>query len=181
MNIDDQLDAEGELHVTVYDTDVLREYIEDYDSLTKEEKLERLQELDIEPESEAVTGNVTCIEFAEWVVDMLDRSQTLDRVHATHLDLGRSSTAPTTSDRSLNDYVDSVGITQYGDEGDQVRLTTFVDEGEANVDTSAGETISEGGITAEGYFLNHGLLPSDVSKDNSKTMTVEVILSLNPT
>lgn len=143
---------------------------------TREQQLRLAQEVDAEYRE--TTSNVTCVGLHEWVVDCLHASS-VDPPELDRVALGRSDTTPTSSDTMLNDKVDDVDITSFADEGTQIRITAFVGEQEANVDTQAGETLSEVGVLADGKLLNHALLPTDYEKSSIKTMTIEVVLAFS--
>lgn len=164
----------GEITVEERDPDISRYLCPWWDALDDREK--ELESRDHPVREKHVTPNTTCIELHELTVDLLDGSQTTDVV-IEELAVGRSSTPPDESDRSLNDPVDRVGATEFTDNGDSLDVRTFLGEGDANVDTSAGETLSELGLYAGDYFLNHSVLSSDISKDNTTTATITVTLS----
>lgn len=139
-------------------------------------KVELLEQ--VEPVEEDVTENVTCTGLFEWIASCLDAS-TSEPNPVDTLALGRSDAPVDTSDTSLNDRVDEVSITSYADEGTQTRFTFFVGEAEANVDVEAGETLSECGLKSGSSLMNHALFNTEYEKDDTKTMTVEVVLSFS--
>lgn len=120
--------------------------------------------------------NTTTLEMHEWLVGRTDPngSQTPD---INELAVGRSSTATNESDIGLNDEVDRAGITATNRETDTLRVQVFLDKGVGNVDTSAGESLSEVGLYAGSYFLNHAVLGNDIDKDNTKTATIDVLIT----
>lgn len=126
---------------------------------------------------ETVTArNTTTLEMHQWLVGRSDPSGGLTP-DISELAVGRSSTTPTESDTGLNDEVDRVGITSSERSTDTLIIRTFLDKPNGNVDVGAGESLSEVGLFADTYFLNHSILPSDIDKTSSKTasITVEIV------
>lgn len=117
--------------------------------------------------------NTTTLDMHEWVVGRTDPNgqQTPD---IAELAVGRSTTSPTESDTALNDEVDRVGITSTERLTDTLLVRTFLDKPDGNVDVNAGESLSEVGLYADTFFLNHSVLTNDIDKDNTKTANVEV-------
>lgn len=173
--IDETTGIAGYVSVRVHDSAVTRYRVPWWDALTPAEKAQETEHLS--PVATAEQANTTCIGLHQLLVDSLDASQPITGV-VEQLALGRSETAPSENDTALNDEVDRVDVTEFTDEGDALDVRTFVGEGDANVDTAAGETISEVGLYAGdgSYFLNHSLLANPIPKDNSRTMTVSVTL-----
>lgn len=164
----------GEITVETRDPAISRYLCPWWDALTPAEK--ELESRTHPTKERHTTGNTTCIELHELTVDLLDASQATSVV-IEELAVGRSTTTPAESDRSLNDPVDRVGVTTFTDNGDSLDVRTFIGEGDANVDTGAGETLSEVGLYAGSYFLNHSVLSTDISKDNTTTATITVTLT----
>lgn len=177
VRTDDAVGCFGSFRAAMYDVADVKAQVAQYDNLSAKAKL-HLTRMLCEPVAVTFDVNTTCIGLHQWIVSALDAGQTATAPDVVAL--GRSNTSPTETDTTLNDEVDRVSITQYEDESGsspyQIRLTTFVGEGEANVDTGAGETISEGGFYADGNLLNHSLFSTEFEKDETKTMTVEGVL-----
>ena len=180
----------GSFSISAHNTADLRDAAEeaglDYDELTKKQKLKLSRGVD--PEKIEEVDNVTCVGLFRGIVRLLDAS-TPDAPPIDQFALGRGSdsTQVTTNSESLIDEVDRVTVTQYGTQsaGEELICTIFVDEGEANVNVSAGETLDEGGLiigdepeSGDNWELaNHALFSQSYQKDASKTLTMEYTLS----
>lgn len=178
--VHDGVRVRGSFIVRMYSMEAVCDAFPNYRERTKAAKARILDELRmsgaIVPIQYETRANTTCVGLHEFAVQCLDASQPSPK-GITHLSLGRSEVVPSESDTSLNDPVDDTNITVFEDEGTQIRCTIVVDEGEANVDVSAGETISEVGLYASTRLLNHSVLANNYAKDQTKTMTVSVLLS----
>ena len=164
----------GRFRVREIDPAIARYHVPWWDALEPAEKLREAKHLPATAEHES--ENTTCVELHRLIVDLLDGSQPVDEV-IDQLALGRSTTAPAAGDTARHDEVDRVGVTEFDDQGDSLQVRTFVGEGDANVDVAAGETISEAGLYAGGYFLNHSLFGSEIEKSNTVTTTVSATLT----
>lgn len=173
---DDAVACHGRWRVATYDVARIEAIQPNWRHLSDEAKL--LLHGHVEPDSVDEFTNVTCVGLHEWIVDCLNASTTAP-ADVSEVALGRSDATPSTTDTSLNDEVGRVGVTEFADESDQLRVTSFVGEGEANVDTQAGETISEGGVYAGDTLLNHSLFDTAYEKDDTKTMTCECVLAFS--
>lgn len=174
---------EGRIDTQVHNEADLREAADDYDSLSKKEKLELTREVD--PEYEDTVYNVTTDNLHEYFVDNLDRAQTSaeDNIEVSWLGLGNDdSTAPVTSNDDLNNRVYSETVTDIADNGKELLASTFLDSTEGN-----GSTFVELGLfsgdpanlaNADVFLLNHATF-SAVTKDNTKTVTFDVTLTFS--
>lgn len=166
----------GEIEVEERDPAISRYLAPWWDALTPGEK--ELESRDHPVRERHVTSNTTCVQLHHLIVDLLDASQPTDAV-INELAVGRSTTTPTESDTSLNDAVDRIDITEFTDTGSTIDVRIFLGEGDANVDTAAGESISEVGLYAGPYFLNHSVLTQDINKDTTTTATITVRLTFS--
>lgn len=119
--------------------------------------------------------NTTTEDMHEWLVGRTDPfgSQTPD---IEELAVGRSNATTAETDSSLTDEVDRASVTSTSRETDTLRVRTFLDKNVGNVDVSSGESLSEVGLYAGDYFLNHGILTNDIDKTDNKTATVDVLI-----
>lgn len=119
--------------------------------------------------------NTTTLEMHEWLVGRTDPfgSQTPD---ISELAVGRSADPVAESDDGLTDEVDRVEITSSNRETDTLRIKTFLDKQNGNVDVGSGESLQEFGLYAGSYFLNHAPLANDIDKTDSKTATIDVLI-----
>lgn len=122
--------------------------------------------------------NTTTTDMHEWLVGRTDPhgGETPD---VSELALGRSDQAVAEDDSSLTDEVDRASVTSSAREGATLRVQTFVDKDVGNVDAPAGESLSEVGLYAGGYFLNHATLTNDIDKTSNKTATIDVLLTFD--
>jgi hypothetical protein len=176
-------ELKGRIDTKVHDESSLREVVDDYDSLSREEKLELTRE--VEPEYEDTVYNVTTDSLHQYFVDNLDSAQTdaKDNVSVSHLGLGDDGTSGTsTSDTDLNNRVYNESVTDVADNGKELLASTFIDSTEAN-----GNTLDELGLFSgdpanlandEVFLMNHATF-ADVTKDNTKTVTFDVTLQFS--
>jgi len=194
---------EGRIDKRVHDVNTLREEVDGWNDLSKQEKRlvtrspdsidfssltaeqVELAKLDPEPTEVEHIYNVTTDRFHEYFVDNLDPAQigTKDDVNVTWMALGDDSASGTaTSDTDLNNRVYSETITDHADNGKELLASTFIDSTEAN-----GNTVDEIGLftgdpanlaNSEVFMVNHATF-SSVTKDNSKTVTFDVTLSFS--
>lgn len=120
--------------------------------------------------------NTTTLEMHEWLVGRTDPNgaQTPD---INELAVGRSTASVSESDTQLTDEVDRIDITSTNRETDTLRVSTFLDKADGNVDTGSGESLNEVGLYAAGYFLNHAILTNDIDKTNNITARIEVLIT----
>lgn len=176
VDINEPVRCSGEVHVSTYQTKVLTENKPNWRQLSKSKKLELVE--DIPSEHSASTQNTTCVGMHSWLSEALHGGQNAPP-NPDMIAFGRSDATPQETDTSLNDFVEQIDVAEYAVEGQQIRISTFVGETEANVDTGAGESLSETGIYADSRLLNHAILPRNFPKDSTTTMTVEIVLSFD--
>jgi len=132
----------------------------------------------LEPERDEQCSNVTTADLHEYLVDELDRDQSVD-LDASHLALGTDSTAESSSDSSLGNEVFRTSVTDSIDKGSELLTSTFVDSTEAN-----GNTIEELGLfsaASGGTMFNRSTQFSSIAKTNDETVTFDVSLTFaNP-
>lgn len=124
----------------------------------------------------SLAKNTTTLEMHEWLVSRTDPFGTTG-TDMEQLAVGRSSDAVSENDTQLNDEVDRVDITSSNRETDTLRISTFLDKNDGNVDTGSGESLSEVGLFAGDFLLNHALLSNDIDKTNTKTATIDVLIT----
>lgn len=158
--------------VTVHNIDDLRREVDDWDSLSKQEKLEASR--DVDPMETIEDHNTTVDGLNEYIVDNLDPSQSVNE-DASHLEVGSDgNTTPTTSDTGMNTSVGTFSVTSDSDNGKDLFTSTFLDTSQAN-----GNTLAECGLTTAssgGTLLNHSTF-TDFNKTSSNTFTLDVTLS----
>jgi hypothetical protein len=182
-NTDSNLRLKGRIDTKVHDEAHLREAVDDYDSLSKKEKMELAR--DVEPVYEDTVYNVTTDSLHEYFVDNLDPGQTSakDNVSAEWLGLGTNGSGGTaTSDTDLNTRTYEETVTDVADNGKDLLASTFLDSTEAN-----GNDFDELGLftgdpanlaDADVFLINHATF-STVTKDNTKTVTFDVTLTFS--
>lgn len=173
----------GRIDTTVHSEADLRARSSEYDSLTKEEKMELARS--VEPEYEETVYNVTTDALHEYFVDNLDPGNTNPEANitASWLGLGVNGADDTaTSDTDLNTRNYEETVTDVGDNGKDLLASTFVDSSEGN-----GNTFDEIGLfsgdpanlsQSDVFLLNHATF-AGVTKDNTKTVTFDVTLTFS--
>jgi len=175
---------QGRIDTKVHNKDALRQAADgDYDSLTKQEKMELSR--DVEPEYEDTVYNVTTDSLHEYFVDNLDPDNTAveANVDVSWLGLGTNGGGGTvTSDTDLNTRTYEETVTDVADNGKDLLASTFLDSTEGN-----GNDFDELGLfsgdpanlgDAEVFLLNHASFAT-VTKDNTKTVTFDVTLTFS--
>lgn len=177
--VSDCVVSSGTVAVEEYETAALRDRFPRWDEIPAFYQLRLLRRT--EPSQTHETDNTTCIEMHERIVDGLDKSQPA-APKMQFIALGRGSTTPAESDRSLTTHVADVGIIGYDDNGANIFFTAIVASDEANVDTAGGEALREvaaiaGGVEGQTrYFCNHSLFAQPIEKNETVTATVTVQL-----
>lgn len=178
-----RLSISGRIDAKVHNLDDLREQVDSWETLSKDEKLALTR--DVSPEYEETVHNVTTDALHEYFVDNLDRSQTSAKsnLSADWMGLGNDATSGTaTTDTDLNNRIYEETVTDHADQDKDLLASTFVDSTEAN-----GFTLDEIGLftgdpnnlgNADVFLINHATF-SDVTKDNTKTVTFDVTLSFS--
>lgn len=182
-NTNSGLRLQGRIDTRVHDESDLREATDDYDSLSKREKMELTRE--VEPEYEDTVYNVTTDELHQYFVDNLDPANTATEanVDVSWLGLGTNGGGgTTTADTDLNNRTYEETVTDVADNGKELLASTFLDSTEGN-----GNTFDELGLftgdpanlaNAEVFLVNHATF-SAVTKDNTKTVTFDVTLTFS--
>jgi hypothetical protein len=175
------LRMQGRIDTQIHDKGDLREAADDYDSLSKREKMELARE--VEPEYEDTVYNVTTDLLHEYFVDNLDPGNTSAEanVNAGWLGLGTNGGGgTTTADTDLNNRTYEETVTDVADNGKDILASTFLDSTEGN-----GNTFDEVGLFSgdpanlsnpEVFLINHATFAA-VTKDNTKTVTFDVTLT----
>lgn len=157
--------------VVAWDGDEARAAIPEFDCRAPRTKALLAQASDAIDTDVQTVSNTTCIGLSEFIVDGLNASSPTPSADAV-VEVGEGTSATSYSDTSLESKVTEVEVRTYADEGEQIRYRAFLPGNAAN-----GTTISEVGIRAAGKLLNHALLASPISKDESTEATLSVVLS----
>ena len=128
-----------------------------------------------EPITTTTARNTTTTGMHEWAVAQIDPFGPSPPDIST-LAVGRGTTATTEGDDALTDEVSRVAVTSLTREGATLRVKTFLDKDNGNVDVSAGESLSEVGLYADDTLLNHAILDNDIDKTDTKTATIDVLI-----
>jgi len=182
-NNNDSLRLTGRIDKQTHDVSDLQAQYSDWDSMSKKQKLQASRE--VEPSSEETVYNVTTDRLHEYFVDNLDRGQTdsAANVNPAWLGLGTNASAGTaTSDTDLNTRTFEESVTDHSDNGKELLTSTFVASSDGN-----GNTFNELGLFSgnpanlsndDTFLMNHATF-SDVTKDNTKTVTFDVTLTFS--
>lgn len=169
MSTNSNLTVSGRIDIKEYDEEQLSD---DWDSLSDSEKLSYLRET--EPVNETTDYNTTVDGMHEYFAANIDPSQTLQAA-TTHLAIGNDNTAPSSTNSTLNNEIFRKQVTDHTQNGNEILASTFVDSNEAN-----GTTFREVGLfagpNATDRMWNHATI-ADISKDSSRTITIDVTLT----
>lgn len=165
--------AEDNVRMTTCDVAVARWLEPCWDALPERGRMQALEEMSEQGIGQTDTSsNTTCIELDELRVDSLDESAGGGET-ISELALGTSNTTPVYDDRSLNSEHARTDITEFLDNGTTLTIKAYLSKTEGN-----GATITELGLYAGSYFLNHSLF-SDVEKTSAKAVTFEIDVSFD--
>lgn len=178
--------VEGRIDTQMYNTQDLRDAAEDFDSLSKAEKLELTEQ--VEPEYEDTTYNVTTENLHQYFVDNLDPGQTgaASNVTTAWFSLGTGGSDPVSvTDNDLNNgVIYKETVTDVADNGTSLLASTFIASDEANGTTYDELGLWSGDPSNSGsddvFLINHATFNS-VTKDNTKTVTFDVTLTFSDT
>lgn len=163
------------VRMSTYDTAAITEAIDNWGDLTSDEDrvfaLSEAADRGLLDPHRDYAHNSTSRDLHELVLHMLSPGSGEDRT-IDRLAVGGSATAPIHTDRNLVDQVGTTEIAIAEVEGNSLYVNTFVGTGEFN-----GHTIRELGLLAGTRLVNRSLISSTV-KDPTKTITVEVVLTL---
>lgn len=182
-NTNSGLHLEGRIDTRVHNEEDLREAADDYDSLSKQEKMELTRE--VSPAYTDTVYNVTTDELHQYFVDNLDPNQVgaKDNIEISWLGLGTGGgTAVATSDTDLTTRTYEETVTDVTDNGKDVLASTFLDSTEGNnndfdeLGLFSGDPNNLG--NAEVFLLNHATF-NTVTKDSTKTVTFDVTLTFS--
>jgi hypothetical protein len=167
----------------VHNISDLREVSDNFESLSKKEKMELSRE--VEPEYEYTFYNVTTDALHQYFVDNLDPANTSPEanISVSYMGLGTDgASGVTTGDTDLNTRTYSEPVTDIVNNGKDILSSTFLDSSEGN-----GNTFDEIGLftgdpanltNADVFLMNHSSF-SGVTKDSSKTTTFDVTLTFS--
>lgn len=175
-NAVDQMDGAGRVRLATYDMDDVRAAIPEWDSLDRAEKLAALKELD--PADVEETSNIQLEAFHEHLVDVFDPNQSVTPLTTSHLALGTDDSSVAYGDTGLNNEVYREGVDATTDNGNDLKVSTLLDEAEGN-----GSTYKELGLVSAasgGTFFNHALI-EDTEKTDEITLTITVELQFRGT
>lgn len=171
----------GRIDRKVHKVSDLREQVDDWDSLSDEEKHAVAQET--EPAETDTVYNVTTDLLHQYFVDNLDPNNTSaeSNVSPTWVGLGTdSASGTTTADTDLNNRTFEKEVTDHVDNGKSLLASTFLSSSDGN-----GNTFNEIGLftgdpanlaNADVFLVNHATF-ADVAKDNTETLTFDVTLT----
>lgn len=162
--------GKNEVVVREYDVARVRDRVPNWDTLDREAKVERLQDLD--PDAESRTSNAMLDEWHEYLVDLLDQSQTVEVEDVTHFAVGTDGTAPTPGDGGLLAEVYRTQIDTQTDQGKDLNVSGFLDSGEANGYTLRETSLTTGASGTGEIVVNRALITETV-KDDTKIVTID--------
>jgi len=179
------LDVTGRIERKTHDIASLRESVDSWDTLSKEEKLAASRE--VEPIASDEVYNVTTEGLHKYFVRNLDPDNTTAEANISlaWMGLGTDGVSGTsTTDTDLNNRTYQETITDVADDGTTILASTFVDSTEAN-----GNDFDEVGLFSgdptnlsnpDVFLINHATFAT-VTKDNSRTVTFDISLQFSDT
>lgn len=181
-NTNNSLNLEGRIDKKIYATEYLRSTFDNWNDKTKKEKLKLTR--NIEPQEIETSYNVTTDRLHEYFVDNLDPGNvnTGANLSVSHVALGVSDTSPISSNTDLNDRKYEQSVTDVADNGKDLLASNFIDSTEGNGNefneiglfTGNPDNLSNNNV----FLINHSTF-TPVTKDNSQTITFDVILTFS--
>jgi hypothetical protein len=184
-NTSGKLRFDGRIDRKTHDVSDLKNAYPDWDEMSDKEKLQATR--NVEPVDQDTVYNVTTDELHKYFVRNLDPDDTSAEanVDVAWLGLGTDSAGGTsTSDTDINNRTYEETVTDVANNGKDLLASTFLDSTEGN-----GNTFDELGLFSgdpanlssnEVFLINHATF-SNVTKDNSKTVTFDVTLTFSDT
>lgn len=169
--------ATDNVSMAVYDIEDCYRIRSDWDQLTDDQKLSALRSpaTEIQPLQTDTTQNTTCIGLDEYRVANLNEAENANEP-ISELALGTDSTAPAHADRSLTNEHARTDVAEFRSEGQTLTTSVFLAKAEANGEGGSAVTLTELGLYAGPYFLNHSLFTS-VEKSAQKAVVFEIDLT----
>lgn len=165
--------AEDNIRMTACDVAVARLFEPCWDVLPERGRMQALEAMARQGIGRTDSSrNTTCIELDELRVDSLNESAGGGET-VSELAVGTDGTMPAHDNRQLNSEHARTDITEFLDNGSTLTVKVYLSKTEGN-----GATLTELGLYAGRYFLNHSLF-SDVEKTSSKAITFEIDLSFD--
>lgn len=165
--------ARGCVTVRAYPTTQLQQHFPQWGSYSPAVKNRLVRT--VTPTHEQTTRNTTTATFNEYVVDNLDKDQSTNE-NATHLAIGDDAASGIDSgNTSLNNEQGRFLVTNSIDKGNNLFLSTFLDQNQGNP-----INITEIGIftaSSGGLMLNHAQI-NELRKRDSTTATIDVTFEL---
>lgn len=199
VNSNSTLQFTGRIDTRVHNKSDLLAEADDYESLTRKEKMELAR--DVEPEYEDTVYNVTTDLLHQYFVDNLDPAQTgvKDNLTISWLGLGTyedsngdgTGDSPQTSDVDLFNRTYEETVTDVADNEKELLASTFLDSTEGNQNEfkelglftgDPANAYDPSGPTGdrEVFLINHATF-TGVTKDSTKTVTFDVTLTFSDT
>lgn len=121
----------------------------------------------IKPVERYVTHNVASTVFLEYLVDVLDRNQSVTDEDPDRFAFGTGNSTPSSSDTGLDNEVGEIAIATVTDDGTTLRMEGTVTESELN-----GNTLEEIAVTNNNAFFFNRALIGPIEKTNDITFSV---------
>lgn len=175
-DISDGISIQGHLTVRSYDVETIRGEYPGWDSMDDEERLSALES--IEPDEKSQTSNLVLDSYlTDLAIAIANNS--MENVDITHLAVGNGTTAPASTNTTLNNEVYRTKIgTRESDAGDVLTSTLF-GQTEAN-----GYTLTECGLTGSKVtdqdVHTHAVFDSadQIDKNSGMVVVIDYILQL---
>lgn len=157
----DHTNPADNVEVSFYDIASLKQEYENWDEMSREERLEILES--VEPDSQFTNHNVTSKDYREYLSSLLNPEISQSAVDVTHMAFGNDDTATDISDRHLVNEVMRKEIDDHIDRG-----TEYVG------------TVLLGGNDGVSLDLNEAALVTTNDPSNSDDMAANRVLLNDP-
>lgn len=169
--VEETVQAFENVEVKVIDSDVATAHVPEWPALPPEARTALIEAGEV-PHTVQRSRNTTCVGLHELIAEALDGSVPPVDAVGMELEIGSGTATPDSSNTELNEHVTSVDVTTFNRNGAEIETVTHVGPNTAN-----GHTLEEAGLSLDGRLLNHSLLSSAITKDESTEANITAVLS----
>lgn len=171
--------ATDNVTTAVYDIEDCYRIRSDWERLSERQKLSALRSpaTEIQPIQTDSAQNTTCIGLDEYRVANLNEAENANEP-ISELALGTDDMPPAHGDRMLTNEHAWTSVTEFRSEGQTLTTSVFLAKAEANGESGTTVTLTELGLYAGPYLLNHSLF-TPIEKSSQKAIVFEIDLTFD--
>lgn len=171
---DEASPTEDNVEVALYDSDELRDNHPDWDNLSNEEKLARLQ--GEEPEDEFSQHNVTTHDYHDHLRNLANPRSNTEPETTEFIAFGDDTTTPSPTNSSLGSENNRFTVTSHEQDSQELQTITLLSS-----DQAVGDSLLEAGLVSEssgGLLFNRVLLEDPEDRLDPKTQDYAVTVTI---